>query len=85
MTVLDETKVKIEAIKAGKSLRQVNDEAGLGINYIYRCFGTSKIQLATIDAIANALGCSIFDLLTEEDERNTQPVALTRATELIAA
>lgn len=85
MTVLDETKVKIKAIEAGKSLRQINDEAGLGINYIYRCFGTNKIQLATVDAIAGALGCSVFDLLSEEAESHTQFAALVGVAELMAA
>ena len=82
MTVLDETKVKIKAIESGMSLRQVNDEAGLGINYIYRCFGSNKITLATVDAIASALKCSTFDLLTEvEVETDTQPVAPVGITE----
>lgn len=84
-TVLDKTKVQIKAIEAGKSLLQINDEAGLGNSYIYRCFNTGNIQLATIDAIARALGCSVCDLLTEKADADTQPVAPVGVTELIAA
>lgn len=86
ITVLDKTKVQIAAIKAGKNLRQVNDEAGLSNGYIYQCFGTNRIQLATVDAIASALGCDPEELLSRTEEVvYTQPLALSGVAELMAA
>ena len=75
--VLSSKKMKVEAAKAEMSLREVNDAAGFGPNYIYRLGDSEGILLTTVNRIANALGCNPLDLLdvteeakeTEEDQR----------------
>lgn len=85
ITVLDKVKTQIAAVRAGKTLAEVNREAGLSRGYIYECFDTNRVTLATVDSIAQALGCEPFDLLTRTEATDTQPVALPGVAELMAA
>ena len=85
ITVLDKVKTQIAAIKAGKTLAKVNEDAGLSRGYIYECFDTNRVTLATVDSIAQALGCEPFDLLTRiEEATDTQPSAPIGVAEMMA-
>lgn len=74
-TVLSDRLVKSKAALKGIPLSQVNAEAGFGPNYIYRLWGTDKMQLSTINKIADVLGCKSCDLLEEVEVADPEPTA----------
>jgi len=65
--ILSERKTKGQAALAGKTLQQINNEAHFGPNFIYRLWRRDNIHLATINRIANAIGCSPFEIMEEVD------------------
>lgn len=67
-TVLSSRKMKAQAALVEKSLEAVSVEIGLGHGYIYRIGGKDTMSLNTINRIAEALGCSVCDLLDEVKE-----------------
>jgi len=78
--------IKKLAIDAGISLRQVNDEAGLGVNYIYSILDSDRCQISTVNRIvgvfrSHGLNVSVADLLEETTVINTQRVAPIGITE----
>ncbi len=77
-TVLSDRLVKSKAALKGIPLSRVNTEAGFGPNYIYRLWGTDKMQLSTINKIADVLGCKACDLLEEVEvgDQDEAPKAL---------
>ncbi len=82
--ILSSRRMKIAAAKAEMSLREVNDAAGFGPNYIYRIGDTDGVLLTTVNRIAAALGCDSAELLEpvemeEEMQPDTQHVALAVA------
>lgn len=70
-TVLSSRKMKAQAALVEKSLEAVSVEIGLGHGYIYRIGGKDTMSLNTINRIAEALGCSVCDLLDEVKESNS--------------
>lgn len=70
-TVLSSRMMKARAAMAEKSLEAVSLEIGLGHGYIYRIGGKDTMSLNTINRIAQALGCSVCDLLEEVEDPNS--------------
>lgn len=64
-TILSSRKMKSQAALIEKSLEEVSMEIGLGHGYIYRIGGKDTMSLNTINRIAQALGCSVGDLIEE--------------------
>lgn len=67
-TILSSRKMKSQAALIEKSLEAVSVEIGLGHGYIYRIGGKDTMSLNTINRIAQALDCSVCDLLEEVEE-----------------
>ena len=66
-TVLSKKLVRIKAAERGMSVRQVGQAAMMAgkSDYIYRILGKGTPQIQTVGRIAEALGCSICDILEE--------------------
>lgn len=67
-----------------RSLSELNRRAGLGANTVYSALNNS-FHSRTLDALVRLFGCEPEDLLSIEDETDTQRSALTEVTELVAA
>lgn len=65
--VLSGRLVKSKAVMAGMTLTELNKRAGFSVNYIGRLWDRDNMQLSTIVRIANALECSVCDLLEERE------------------
>ncbi len=75
-TILSKRNVNVRAAMAETSLREANDAAGFGPNYIYQISYSDGVVLSTVNRLAAALGCSALDLLEEvEVDEDTRPEA----------
>lgn len=73
-TVLSGRLVRSHAALIEKTLMEVNAAAGFPpkSSYIYRVFGSDKVQLSTINRVARALGVRACDILEEVEEENPE-------------
>lgn len=71
-TILSAKKMKVRAATLAISLERAGDQVGLRNGYIYRLGGKNTMTLSTLDRIANALQCSVCDLLEEVTEDETE-------------
>ena len=66
--ILSERKTKAQAALAGVTIKEINERAELGHSYISRKWGSDKVTLATVNRVAQTLGCAPGDLLEEVEE-----------------
>ncbi len=70
ISVVSDRKTKSYTALAGLTLNELNDQAGLGNNYIYRLWGRENVEIATLNRIvavlrSHGVDVSACDLLEE--------------------